>query len=124
LVFVLPDFDDVVDTSTLPLSEKEVELAIHCILQKESIHTTSQLEKRRFQPWRKSKFNIPLCRMVLLPVVRPFLKNDVMNLAVHFVACGYKEGNGVVYVTLENNEGKAVDVTPDIMASWSNKCIV
>jgi hypothetical protein len=43
-----------------------------------------------------------------------------MNLAAHFVACGYMEGNGVFYVALENNEGKTMDVTPDIMASWSN----
>jgi hypothetical protein len=58
-----------------------------------------------------------------LPVVRPFLKNDVMNLAAHFVACGYMEGNGVFYVALENNEGKTVDVTPDIIASLSDKWV-
>jgi hypothetical protein len=52
-----------------------------------------------------------------------FIKNDVMNLAAHFVACGYMEGNGVFYVALENNEGKTMDVTPEIMASWSNNWI-
>jgi hypothetical protein len=46
-----------------------------------------------------------------------------LNLAVYFVACGYIEGNGVFYVALENNEGKAKDVTPDIMASWSKNCV-
>ena len=29
-----------------------------------------------------------------------------MNLAVHFVVCGYIEGNGVFYVALENNDEK------------------
>jgi hypothetical protein len=46
-----------------------------------------------------------------------------MNLAAHFVACGYMEGNGVFYVALENNEGKTMDVTPEIMASWSNNWV-
>jgi hypothetical protein len=81
------------------------------------------LEKLRFKSCSKSKINIPLSRMISLPVVRPFLKNDVMNLAIHFVACGYMEGNGVFYVALENNEGKIVDVTPDIVASWSDKWV-
>jgi hypothetical protein len=83
----------------------------------------SRLEKLRFKPRSKSKINIPLCRMISLLVVRPFLKNNVMNLAAHFVACGYMEGNGVFYVALENNEGKTIDVTPDIVASWSDKWV-
>jgi hypothetical protein len=55
--------------------------------------------------------------MVSLPVVHPLLKNDVMNLVVHFVACGYMEGNGVFYVALKNNEWKTMDFTPNIIAS-------
>jgi hypothetical protein len=55
--------------------------------------------------------------MISLPIVRPYLKNDVMNLAAHFVACGYMEGNGVFYVALENNEDKTMNVTPDIIGS-------
>jgi hypothetical protein len=61
--------------------------------------------------------------MISLHVVHPFLKNDVMNLAAHFIACGYMKGNFVFYVALENNEGKTVDVIPDIVASWSNKWV-
>jgi hypothetical protein len=33
------------------------------------------------------------------------------------------DGNGVLYVALENNEDKTMDVIPDIMASWSNNWI-
>jgi hypothetical protein len=55
--------------------------------------------------------------MVPLPFVRPFIKNDVMNLAADFVACGYMEGNGVLYVALENNEGKTMDVIDNIIDS-------
>jgi hypothetical protein len=94
-----------------------VELAIHGLLKKESVNTTSRLEKLRFQPHPKSKINIPLYKMVSLPILCPFLKNDVMNLAAHFVACGYVEENGIFYIALENNEGKTMDVTLDIIAS-------
>jgi hypothetical protein len=53
-----------VGTSTLSLSENELELVIHGILM-ECVNTT-RLEKLRFQPYRKSKINIPFCRMVLV----------------------------------------------------------
>lgn len=49
--------------------------------------------------------------MIPMPVVRHFLKNNVMNLDVYFIAYGYIEGNGLFYVALENNEGKIADVT-------------
>ena len=67
----------------------------------------------RFQPHSKSKIGIPLCRMITLLVVCPFLKNDVLNLASYFVACGYLEDNGVFYVSLEDNEGKTYLVTDE-----------
>jgi hypothetical protein len=57
--------------------------------------------------------------MISLPIVRPFLKNDVLKLASYFVACGYLESNGVFYVSLEDNERKTCSVTDEIMASWS-----
>jgi hypothetical protein len=57
--------------------------------------------------------------MISLPVVRPFLENDVLNLASNFVSCGYLEGNGVFYVSMEDNEGRTKAVTPEIVASWS-----
>jgi hypothetical protein len=88
-------------------------------LKKEKVNCYIRLEKMRFQPRSKSKISIPLCRMISLPVVHPFLKNDVLNLASHFVACGYLEDNGVFYVSLEDNEGKTYSVMDEIVASWS-----
>ena len=108
-----------VDAALQPLSADQLELQLHGFLKKETVNTSSYLERLRYQPRAKSKINIPLCRMISLPVVRPFLKNDVMNLAAHFVTCGYMEGNGVFYVALENNEGKTIDVTDDIIKTWS-----
>jgi hypothetical protein len=62
---------------------------------------------------------IPLCRMKSLPVVRPFLKNDVSQLATHFMIDGYMEGCGFFYVALEDNHGHTNDVTPSVVATWS-----
>jgi hypothetical protein len=61
--------------------------------------------------------------MISLPIVRPFLKNDVLNLASHFVSCGYLEGNGVFYLSLEDNEGRTKVVTDEIIATWSESWI-
>jgi hypothetical protein len=57
--------------------------------------------------------------MISLPVVRPFLKNDVLNLASHFVSCGYLEENGVFYVSMEDNDGRTRAVTDEVVAMWS-----
>ena len=88
----------------IPLSEDELELQLHALLKKKTVHTSSRLEWLRFQPKANFKLNIALCRMVPLPVVRFFFENDGMNLAGHFVAYNYIEGNGIFYVALENNE--------------------
>jgi hypothetical protein len=51
------------------------------------------------------------------------LKNDVLNLASHFVSCGYLEGNDVFYVFLEDNEGRTKAVTDEVIATWSESWI-
>jgi hypothetical protein len=102
------------------LSERDVHSQLNSILLSETPNTQSRIERLRFQPRHKSRLLIPLCRMVCLPVVRPFLKNDVMKLASHFIKNGYMEGNGVFYVASEDNDGKTKDVTPEIKSSWSH----
>ena len=42
-----------------------------------------------------------------------------MNIAAHFVVCGYMKGNGVFYVVLKTNEEKIIDVTDSTIESWS-----
>ena len=118
LMLIAEDMENL-DAVEESLSERQLETEIHSILKNETVNTASRFEKLRFHPKRKSKINIPLCMMVSLPVVRLFLKNDVMNLASHFVSCGYMEGNGVFYVAIENDEGKTMEVTSAIMSTWS-----
>ena len=59
--------------------------------------------------------------MLHLPVVRPFLKNDVSQLATHYLTDRYMEGYGFFYMALEDNHGHTNDVTPSVVAKWSTE---
>jgi hypothetical protein len=98
-----------------------LKLKLHDLAIKESVPTTSRLEKLKWQPKHKGRLFIPLCRMLPLPVVRLYLKNDVSQLTTHFMIDGYMEGNGFFYVALEDNHGHTNDVTPSVVAKWSSE---
>jgi hypothetical protein len=98
-----------------------LKLKLHDLAIKESVPTASRLEKLKWQPKQKGRLFIPLCRMMPLPVVRPFLKNDVSQLATHFMIDGYMEGCGFFYVALEDHHGHTNDVTPNVVAKWSSE---
>ncbi|KAG0594988.1 hypothetical protein M758_UG129100 [Ceratodon purpureus] len=93
------------------------------LVSKETINIASRLERFKWQPGSKGRLHIPLCRMISLHVVRPYVKNDVLNLASHFTKCMYMEGNGYFYVAIENNHGVSVDVSDSIKAKWSAEWI-
>jgi hypothetical protein len=98
-----------------------LKLKLHELAIKESVPTASRLEKLKWQPKQKGRLFIPLCRMLPLPIVRPYLKNDVSQLATHFMSDGYMEGNGFFYVALQDNHGHTNDVTPSVMTKWSSE---
>ena len=98
-----------------------MKLKLHDLAIKKSVPTFSCLEKLKWQPKQKGSIFIPLCRMMLLPVVRPFVKNNVSQLATHFMIDGYMEGNGFFYVALEDHHGHTNDVTPSVVAKWSTE---
>lgn len=64
-----------------------------------------------------SRFNIPLCRMIGLPLVRPLLQSQVKRLEAEFVR-GYRPGDRVFYVSTTNDKGFSKSVTPEIVATW------
>ena len=103
------------------LTDVELKLKLHDLAIKESVPTASRLEKLKWQPKQKGCLFIPLCRMMRLPVVRSFFKNDVSQLATHFMSDGYMEGNGFFYVALEDHHGHTNDVTPSVVAKWSTE---
>ena len=106
-----------------PLSALRSHANFPQLVSKETVNTASRFERLKWQPRSKGRLHIPLCRMISLPVVRPYLKNDVLNLASHFTKCGYMEGNGYFYVAIENNHGVSVDVSDSIKAQWSAEWI-
>jgi hypothetical protein len=98
-----------------------LKVKLHDLDIKESVPTASRLEKLKWQPKEKGRLFIPLCRLLPLPVVRPFLKNNVSQLATHFMTDGYMEGCGFFYVAVENTHGHTNDVTPSVVAKWSTE---
>ena len=101
------------------LTDAELKIKLHDLVIKESVPTASRLDKLKWKPKQKGRLFIPLCRMLPLPVVRPYLKNDVSQLGTHFMMDGYMEENGYFYVALEDNHGHTNDVTPSVLAKWS-----
>jgi hypothetical protein len=60
---------------------------------------------------------VPLCRMVPMPIVRPILSSDLASLEDEFVH-GYREGAAVFYLSITNEGGQIEKVTDEDLASW------
>ena len=58
-----------------------------------------------------SRVLVPLCRLIPLPLVRPILEQDVKKLEAEFVH-GCRSGDRPLYVSIFNDVGLEVDVTP------------
>jgi hypothetical protein len=55
------------------------------------------LERHKIHPKAKAQMNIPLYRMISMPIVRPTLKIDVIEMEQTF-QMGYQEGDNFFYV--------------------------
>ena len=84
----------------------------------QKLNSVSTISRLRVQPLSSSRFNIPLCRMLAMPTVRPTLSSDLAKLEQEFVH-GYREGASVFYVTLTDEEDNTHWVTEAHKASWS-----
>ena len=62
------------------------------------------IENMRRQPISKAVLQIPLCRMIHIPMVRPTLRCGILKLMGAF-RYGYKLHSGVIYVSVTNDEG-------------------
>jgi hypothetical protein len=59
----------------------------------------------RLSPKEASRFDIPLCRMIYMPLVRPTLVHDIKRLEAEFTH-GYRPGASVFYVSTTNENGE------------------
>lgn len=82
------------------------------------INTNNVLDRFRFPSKSKCRFNIPLCRFIALPVVRPALQTDVDRLALDFTH-GYKDGDRAFIVSVTGLEGETVPVSENIRCTWN-----
>jgi hypothetical protein len=102
--------DDDQDEAIQMLNEDELR-----VLQKvNSIQCTMGM---RILPKEVSRFDIPLCRMVYMPLIRPTLANDIKRLEAEFIH-GYKPGSTVFYVSICNEVGEERLVSEEEKAHW------
>ena len=80
--------------------------------------SNSVISRLRIEPEAKSCFRIPLCRLRILPLVRPINEVDVQRLENEFVP-GYRDSDRVLYVSTYNDKAETLDVTSDMFDSWS-----
>jgi hypothetical protein len=63
------------------------------------------IEGMRLSPKEASRFDIPLCQMIYMSLVRPTLAHDIKRLEVEFTH-GYRPGASVFYVSTTNEIGE------------------
>ena len=84
---------------------------------KEKLNSTKLIQSLFFKPTSSCRINIPLCRLVQMPKVRPVLISDVRRLETEFIH-GYREGDRVFYVSMTDDTGRSQAVTEEIIDSW------
>ena len=87
------------------------------IRSRQELNSVATISRLRVQPLSSSRFNIPLCRMLAMPMVRPTLSSDLSKLEQEFVH-GYRDGASVFYVSLTDEDGRTHEVSEADKASW------
>jgi hypothetical protein len=86
---------------------------------RQKLNSVATISSLRFQPSTVSRFSIPLCRLVAMPLVRPTLQSDLDKLEQEFVH-GYRDGAAVFYVTLTDEHGSSQEVTSAVKEKWGS----
>ena len=66
----------------------------------------------------KLQLKILLCRLQALLLVQSIKEVDVQQLENEFIT-GYRDGDGVLYVSMYNDKAELLDVFSNIFDSWS-----
>ena len=80
----------------------------------DSVNTIASL---RMKPAHLFRLQIPLCRMVPMPMVRPTLSCD-LDFLEHEFSKGYRDGAAVFYVTTTDEAGESSLFTEEEMEKW------
>ena len=75
------------------------------------------IESMQISPKDASRFDIPLSRMLYMPLVRLTLATDIKKLEIEFTH-GYRPGAPVFYVSICNEKGEERSVTDEDKCNW------
>jgi hypothetical protein len=111
--------------SSLPETSSAVEEDVDCQLHltedelrhAQRVNCISAIDTLRISPRTSSRFDVPLCRLVYMPLVRPTLESDIKRLEAEFTH-GYRPGATVFYVSLTNDVGEELFVTEEDKQKW------
>ena len=81
------------------------------------VNSNKCIEHMHIFPKEASRFDIQLCRMVYMPLVRPTLTSDIKRLKAEF-AHGYRHGASVFHETLCNEHGEEMVITDEVKKNW------
>jgi hypothetical protein len=96
--------------ATIDVNEDEADEAL-LKLNEDELHNLQKanfiqcIEGMKISPKEASRFDIPLCRMIYIPLVRPTLAHDIKRLEAEFIH-GYRPGAPVFYVSIYNENGE------------------
>lgn len=83
----------------------------------QKVNSVATISGLRLKPHSISRLRIPLCRLVVMPMIRPALQCDLTRLEQDFVH-GYRDGSSVFYVSLTNEQGEVEMVSDVEKESW------
>ena len=85
--------------------------------QYQKVDSVKTIASLRMKPDHLFRLQIPLCRMVAMPMVRPTLSCDLTLLEQEF-AKRYRDGAAVFYVTTTNEGGQSSEFTLEEIDAW------
>jgi hypothetical protein len=100
----------VVNVSENKEDKAQPKLNEHELRELQTINSIKCIELMRISPKEASHFDIPLCRMVPMPLVRPTLGSDIKRLEAEF-SHGYRLGASMFYVSICDENGEERTVT-------------
>jgi hypothetical protein len=83
----------------------------------QKVNSIQCIEGMRIMPKEASRFDIPLCQMVYMPLVRPTLANDIKRLEAEFTH-GYRPGAPVFYVSTNDMHRDERFVKDEDTSKW------
>jgi hypothetical protein len=102
--------DEEQDEAFLKLNEDELR-------EIQKVNSIQYIQRMRISPMEESRFHIPLCRMVYMPLVHPTLTNDIKRLEAEFTH-GYRPSSPVFYVSICNDKGEEQFVKDVDTSNW------